>query len=440
MSRGRLSALALWLGALAVLGNLFALAFLVHGEHKRQREQAAVPPAPAERPKPGEVILPTRQADSYLVEEVRFEKPWVEPLTVYGRVVPNPAATFELRAAFAGTVRAAGPWPGPGKTVAAGKPLGWVDVRVGPLERLDLQNKLNEASRRLEVAQKARQVQEERLKRIDKAPMSVPVRDREEAQLAWNDARNQEELARTARDLWKKALEEIGRPGQNQQPTWGQPLVPPAAGEVVEVAARPDAAVEAGALLLRLVDFRRVLVRLDLPPEALADGAPPAVELQTAGVPPPALRGAGGSAQPGEPPRKARFARVGPAPQVDPASQRVGYLYQVEAAGDRQGSAEAVAWRPGTFVKAELPAPQGEPRRAVSVPDTALLYHQGRAIVYVLKERRPKTSIFERREVQVLGRQGDRWVLAAGEFRSGQKVVSDEPQVLLSAEFYVDVD
>ena len=31
-------------------------------------------------------------------------------------------------------------------------------------------------------------------------------------------------------------------------------------------------------------------------------------------------------------------------------------------------------------------------------------------------------------------------VLAAGPFRRGQQVVSDEPQVLLSAEFFVDVD
>src|SRR5262249_7010601 len=131
--------------------------------------------------------------------------------------------------------------------------------------------------------------------------------------------------------------------------------------------------------------------------------------------------------------------------------QFVGYLYQCDAAAKVPGAgatsaAEApesrlATWRPGTFVKAELSAPAtSEPRRAVSVPDTALLYHQGRALVYLLKARGPEVTIFERREVQILGRHGDRWVLAAGEFRAGQKVVSDEPQVLLSAEFYQDVD
>src|SRR5262249_56465950 len=149
------------------------------------------------------------------------------------------------------------------------------------------------------------------------------MRDHEEAQLLWNDARNQEELARAARDLWQRGLDEIDRPGQGKVPTWSQPLTTPAGGEVVEVAVRPGTAVEPGGLLLRLVDFRRILVRLDLPPEALTNEAPATVELQAAHLAPLGLRGAGGPPQPGDPPRKVQFTRIGPAPQVDPSLQFV---------------------------------------------------------------------------------------------------------------------
>jgi hypothetical protein len=52
---------------------------------------------------------------------------------VYGRVVPNPRATAEVRAAFAGTLRARpGAWPALGAWATAGQVLGWVDIRVGP--------------------------------------------------------------------------------------------------------------------------------------------------------------------------------------------------------------------------------------------------------------------------------------------------------------------
>jgi hypothetical protein len=46
---------------------------------------------------------------------------------------------------------------------------------------------------------------------------------------------------------------------------------------------------------------------------------------------------------------------------------------------------------------------------------------------------------FERREVQVLGRENDRWVLASG-VRPGEAIVIRNAQVLLSEEFRADVD
>src|SRR5207245_9863288 len=102
--------------------------------------------------------------------------------------------------------------------------------------------------------------------------------------------------------------------------------------------------------------------------------------------------------------------------------------------GDARLRAGAV-WRPGLFVKAFVRVPESKPRPAVAVPGGALLYHQGRALVYV----RLSPGRYERREVQVLGRDGDRWVLASG-VAAGEPVVSRQAQVLLSEEFRGEAD
>ena len=47
---------------------------------------------------------------------------------------------------------------------------------------------------------------------------------------------------------------------------------------------------------------------------------------------------------------------------------------------------------------------------AVAVPVGAVLFHQGRALVYV----RLEPAKFQRREVRILGRHGDRYFLAIG--------------------------
>src|SRR5438876_595581 len=63
--------------------------------------------------------------------------------------------------------------------------------------------------------------------------------------------------------------------------------------EVTEIVGQPGAAVEAGGLVIRLVDVSRPLVRLDLPAELLRDGPPLSeVELGLVASRPSALRGA----------------------------------------------------------------------------------------------------------------------------------------------------
>jgi hypothetical protein len=144
---------------------------------------------------------------------------------------------------------------------------------------------------------------------------------------------------------------------------------------------------------------------------------------------------------------------VGPAPRVDAASQFIGYWYQCEpdrpegAAGkagslSAEGDGPESLWRPGLQVKTSVTPPSARSRPAVAVPVGAVLFHQGRALVYV----RVKPGAYERREVRLLGREGDSWAVAARQpsdssgLEPGEVIVDRGAQVLLSEEFRSDVD
>jgi multidrug efflux pump subunit AcrA (membrane-fusion protein) len=112
---------------------------------------------------------------------------------------------------------------------------------------------------------------------------------------------------------------------------------------------------------------------------------------------------------------------------VDAASQLAGYWYEVVP--DEGGKAgPATGWRPGLFVKADLPLPGSRKRPAVAVPLTALLVYQGGPVVFV----RAGPGTFRRRRVRVLGRDGNTWVLADG-VGARDAVVSRGAETLLSA-------
>jgi hypothetical protein len=423
-------ALLKWPAALAALAALLYLGY-AGNQWARQRRAAEAVDEPPKRAANRVIKLGAVLAKSLgLEDEPAVAAPWQPRVAAYGRVVPNPRATTEVRVAFGGVLRAPdkGAWPKLGDRVKAGQILARLDVRVGPQERLDLTTRLDEARLKLKGAEEHVRINQQRYDRLRRAGDGVSRSELDAARKDLTEARTQQDTAAASVKGWQKALDAIsGRTGAEEK-TWTQPLTCPAEGEVVE-AARPGVAIEAGGLVVRVVDFRAALVRLEVPPEALAEGPPESVEVFAQA---PIASALGGASNRPEPPSSAATFRarlVGPAPHVEVASQHAAYWYEADVGGGA-GS----GWRPGLFVKALVKAP-GEAVKAVAAPRGALLYHEGRALVYV----RLSPGRFERREVRVLGGEGERWLLSEG-VAAGEAVVSRRAQVLLSEEFRQQVD
>jgi hypothetical protein len=439
MRRRVLWSLLKWPATLLALGGLLAAAYLVHEavQAERAAEAGGDKVDAPRRAANGVVKLGVELAESHgLKDEPAAALSWHPRVPVYGRVVPNPQATAEVRAPFAGTLRADpdAPWPAPGRWVRAGQVLGRVDIRVGPQERLDLQAKLADARLQERGAEEVLQVQQERVSRLKPSSRTdvVPQNELDDALVKVADARTQLARSRAAVELWQKAVTAVELRKDRPESAWSELLTAPADGEVTELPGRPGMAVEPGGVIARVVDFRRPLVRLDLPPAVLAAGPPAQVELAGVSAGPAPLGGTGNPAEAAEPAAPARASLVGPAAQIDMASQLVSYWYEVTAAALNEPPR---IWRPGLFVTAQIKGSVSRPQEAVSVPRGAVLFHQGRALVYV----RVAPGKYERREVQILGREGDRWTLAAG-VAAGEPVVYRQAQILLSEEFRGDVD
>ena len=433
-----------WMLTLSLLAGLLLGIYWIHREVQEERlreaeaekSKSGKSDRPA-RPAPGIVELEEDEAERYGLE-VQTARPvkWYERVLVYGRVVPNPRATTAIRSPFAGLLRAspASSWPALGQRVRAGQKLGWVDVRVGPEVRLDLEHKLADARIRQKGAEEEVKLQKSRADSLTKVTSQIQLQSRAEldaALIQLAQARNQLATARASAELWEKALREVEQRKDGAKSPWSRALVAPTDGVITELAGRPGMPVEAGTPVLTLVDFRRPLVRLDLPPEVLARSAVPRqVEVQLAAV---SSLSSGGTVT-AVPSLEVQLA--GPAPRADVTSQFIGYWYDAHLPPTKKGGTDAL-WRPGMQVTAEVPTAGAVPQSAVVVPAGAVLYHEGRPLVYV----RIESDKYQRREVRLLGRQGDNLVLVARKGKlpvgvaAGENVVTREAQVLLSKEF-----
>jgi biotin carboxyl carrier protein len=408
---------------LAALAALLIGVYWLNLRQQAERDAKKAEEAkPVERKKGDDIVLTLDDVEQNQLEDMPAEKiKWREPVLVYGRLVPNPRSTSSVAAPFAGAVLAdPSTWPNVGAAVRSGQTLGELVVRIGPQERLDVEQKLREARVKREGAEQVVAIMQERVKRLENSSVAA-TREREDARVSLNEALTNQATARATVDLYQAALDSFERGGN-----YRLPLRAPADGEVTEVAVRPGVAVEAGASILKIVDFRRPLAQVDLPPHALLAGPP--AELELTMLPP-----TPGQKMPSSASLTAKL--LGPAGQVEPTSQFSSFWYEARLPADAGGL--TVAWRPGRFVRGELRLPAAREVDALSIPVESLLMHQGFWYVYVCSKHatRDRPAKYERREVQILGREGDRAIIAIGAVRGGANVVHRNAQTLLSEEF-----
>src|SRR5262249_32772027 len=153
---------------------------------------------------------------------------WTRRVTVFGRVVPNPQATVEVRAPFAGTPRADKTWPAIGRWGDANQPPGRLAIRFGPQEQLDLHVKLHEAHIKQQGAEEVLDIHQARVDRLKKlsAPETIARRELDDAMTALAEARTQANAAKAAVGLWQKALDAVKRRGTSKT-GWSEALTAP---------------------------------------------------------------------------------------------------------------------------------------------------------------------------------------------------------------------
>ncbi len=354
-------------------------------------------------------------AKAYGIESGPIQRvSWHPKIFVDGRVLVNPHATLEVRAPFAG-VLSAGELFRIGAPVKAHDELALFEARFSPLEKLDLKAKSVEADERFKGAEKVLKIREARVHRLDLLPSgSISRGDLDLASIQLADAQMHTDIAQTQRDIWNKALERVGKR------SFSVPINAPITGEIAEIGAQPGANVEAGQLIVRLVDFDRALVRLDFPLARAGAVPPDCVDIEM----PSSLL---------EPSARRRGRLLGPAPNVEVGLQKASYLYEIVPSKPRP----APSWRPGLYVKAVLDDPAEKAQPALAIPASALLLHLGQTWVYLPLE----SGRYERRKVEVRDRDRDTIYVSAEGWRSGEnRVVTKHAQVLLSEEFRSDVD
>jgi multidrug efflux pump subunit AcrA (membrane-fusion protein) len=356
-------------------------------------------------------------AESYGIKaEPAREIVWRPKQHVDGRVIVNPSAQVEVRAPVAGLIAPAGSGVEYrlGASVQPRQVLALLEARFSLVEKVDLKSKQIEAEARFRSAEEVLKIRQERLDRLHQFSTSVPRSEIDAAVIQISEARMTKDIALSQWELWKQALASADKTSITL------PLTAPIAGEIAEVGAQPGSNVETGQLLARIVDFKRVLLRLEFPISWGSSAPPPTIDVETLGSPL------------GATPRWRAELR-GPAANVEVGLQKAGYLYEIVASTPQGAS----PWRPGLFVKASFADPSQEPQTAVAIPASALLVHQGRTLVYI----ELNVGRYERREVFLLDRAGDTYIVSSkGWTSTTDPVVTWHAQALLSEEFRSDVD
>lgn len=321
----------------------------------------------------------------------------------YGALQEDPSRSFVVRAPVAGTLRraAGGDWPSLGETLKAGQVVGRIEPRLAPVDRVNLRERLASAQAdvdSLSASLGASRAAYQRTKALNAEDKNVSDRAVQEAEARLKSDEARLQAARETVALMHSSLNADG-----QSPVGMLPLVAETGGQVVEVPAHPDEAIESGQAVLRLSRFDQLLAKVDLP-------AGHAVALPVSNA---RIVVIGHEDQP----LTGVAVAVGAA--VDPKTQGQSLLFRIRDAGP--------SLRPGMAVTAYL-AERGAPRSGVILPRSSIVRFAGAAWAYV--QTAPGRFTRRRIALEYVTRGG--WFTTS--LRGGESIVVVGAQTLLSEE------
>ena len=395
------------LASAAIAGLSFAF---IEGrdEIAREREKEApikIAPRISRTPEGDAIVTIDRETQQRMgLESAEVAAQTIQPeVEAYGRVQEDPDASFVVRAAVSGVVRGTSGhnWPAIGESIADGTAIGTVEPRLAPIERVDLTTRLSDARADVEAADARVDMARaafERARILNADNKNISDRALEEAQ---SSLRAEEARLSAAR---RNVTELEAAAGRQSAGTTAVPLVVARGGEVVEVLAHPNEAIESGQPILRVTRFDSLLARVDIPAGETVDRNLTMARIIAVGQEDHPFTG----------------RRVSLAPAIDPSTLGEGFLFRIAGAGP--------ALRPGAAVVAYLRAP-GAAKQGVVIPNSAVVRSEGKTWVY----RQVEEDKFGRREVGLSGNT-DKGILALTGLKPEDRIVVQGAQLLLSEE------
>ena len=371
---------------------------------EREREEPIKTPPRITRGPNGEVIVKldgdTQLRIGLKTELARSQTIYPE-MAAYGHLLEDPGMSFVVRAPVAGILRSAGSrdWPRLGENLSDGLSFGIVEPRLIPFERVDVGNRLTNAQADVEAAQASMDASRAEYERLKGLNVNKNVSDRAvqeaEARLKGDQARL--EAAR-------KNVAQLDAAAKAQAGGAGPVVLTTRGGEVVEVFAHPNEAVESGQQILRVTSYDSMLARVDLPAGEVADA-----KISFARIVPV-----------GHEEREVRGERVSLASTVDPRTLGQGYVFRVAGLGSML--------RPGAAITAYLQV-TGKATSGMVIPQSAVVRSGGKIWVY----RQITDDQFTRVEIDP-ARSTSQGKLVTGVVSGGDRIVTVGAQVLLSEE------
>lgn len=401
-----------WLLFIVVFGGIaVALAWYLIAEHRKPsqqsaKEQATTEPSRISKDKSGQTIVTVtaeEQARSAITTQAlatgSFQPQWV----AYGALQDDPSNSFTVRAPFAGILRAADhPFPKLGDTLSAGLvQIGLIEPRFTPVEHLDLASKLAGARadvRTAEAALAAARAEYDADAKLNAQDKNVSDRTVQAARAKLDEQSAKLESARQTVTFLEAASVATTRPATSV------PLTVEGDSQVVDVTAHAGETVDSGQVILRVASFNSLIAAIALPADQKVDPAAVSARVVALGDDHPlTVRG------------------ITLAPAVDQRTLGQTLLVQVQTAG--------TYLRAGDPVTAWL-TPSQKPAQGIVVPRDAVVWHEGKAWVYV----QSAANQFVRREVPTDRPMKDGWFTAAG-LSANERIVVRGAQQLLSEEF-----